>query len=240
VDITATVNAIGGPLSGGIVNIEIRDAAGAKVGQQIASGQSFFYGQSRSYQYTWTVPAPGTYSVKIGVSNASWYGYHWNSAASIQGAEPAPSADSAIYSFESSAQSWTSTGTIIKGVSASSTRAWAGKQSLAVSMAGTASANGVVHVLSPGAPVGSTITFRLWLPPGHRISGVQPFVQEDGAGGWRWTDKWYASSALVAGAWNTLTVQVPTDAVVPLHRLGLKLYTDATWTDTLAVDSVSW
>jgi hypothetical protein len=240
VDITATVTATGGPLSGAIIDIEVYDAAGSKVGQQFVNGQAFFYGQSRDYHYTWTVPSTGTYTVKVGVFDSAWTGHHWNFAATLQGVEPAPSSDSAFYNFESGTQSWLYSGAIVTGASASAARAWAGDQSLAVSMAGTASASGLVYALSPTTPAGSTITFHLWVPSGHHVSGAQPFVQEDSAGAWRWTDSWYSGTALVPGAWNTLTLQVPADAAVPLHRLGLMLHTDATWSDTVAVDSVSW
>ena len=240
VDITATFTATGGPLSNAIIDIEIYNAAGVKVGQKFVSGQAFFYGQSRDYLYTWTVPAPGTYTVDVGVFDSSWSGHHWTSTiASLQGAEPAPTSDSAVYHFESSAQNWVSSGTVT-GVSASAARAWAGNQSLAMSMAGTAPGTGHAYVLMPNAPAGSTITFHLWVPSGHRISGVQPFVQEGSASGWRWTDRWIPGTALVSGAWTTLTVQVPADAVVPLHRIGLMLHTDAPWSDTIALDSVSW
>jgi len=240
VDITATFTATGGPLSNAIIDIEIYNAAGVKVGQKFVSGQAFFYGQSRDYLYTWTVPASGTYTVDVGVFDSSWSGHHWTSTiASLQGAEPAPTSDSAVYHFESSAQNWVSSGTVT-GVSASAARAWAGNQSLAMSMAGTAPGTGHAYVLMPNAPAGSTITFHLWVPSGHRISGVQPFVQEGSASGWRWTDRWIPGTALVSGAWTTLTVQVPADAVVPLHRIGLMLHTDAPWSDTIALDSVSW
>jgi hypothetical protein len=86
-DLTATVTATGAPLSNALVDIEVRDATGARVGQKLFSGQTFTTGQSASYGYVWTAPAAGTYTVKVGVFDASWTPtYAWNdSAATLQG-----------------------------------------------------------------------------------------------------------------------------------------------------------
>jgi hypothetical protein len=46
-------------------------------------------------------------------------------------------------------------------------------------------------------------------------------------------------SSLKAGAWNTLTLPVPSGAVSPFAELGLELFTDGAWTGSLYVDSVS-
>jgi hypothetical protein len=81
-DLTATVTATGAPLSNAIVNIEVRDTAGTKVGQKSFSGQTFATGQSASYGYVWTAPAAGTYTVKVGVMGSTWTPtYAWNDAA---------------------------------------------------------------------------------------------------------------------------------------------------------------
>jgi len=81
-DLTATVTATGAPLSNALVDMEVHDAAGVKVGQKYFSGQSFTTGQSASYGYVWTAPAAGTYTVKVGVMGATWTPtYAWNDAA---------------------------------------------------------------------------------------------------------------------------------------------------------------
>jgi mannan endo-1,4-beta-mannosidase len=75
--------------SGILVDLEIYDPQGRKVGQQVVSGQSFAAGQTRNYTWTWPVAASqpkGTYTVKIGIFNGSWSTlYLWvNSAGSFQ------------------------------------------------------------------------------------------------------------------------------------------------------------
>ncbi|HSP80150.1 MAG TPA: hypothetical protein VLQ93_16585 [Myxococcaceae bacterium] len=242
VTLTATVTATGGPLSEAVVDIEIHDTAGTRVGQQAFDNQAFFYGQSSTYSYEWTVPASGTYTVKVGVFDKTWATtYSWNdAAAALQGSAPTPTDDGAFYNFENGLQGWTYSGGILTGASASTAQAWAGNQSLALTVEGTISGSGNVYVLSPPVSAGSTLTFHVWLPAGSGLSAVQPYVQEGSGGGWRWTSSWYSSSALVPGAWNTLLVQVPPDAVLPLHQLGLQLFTDAAWSGPLYIDSVSW
>ena len=49
-----------------------------------------------------------------------------------------------------------------------------------------------------------------------------------------------APSSLTAGAWNTITVTVPANAVTPLYQLGVQFTTGAAWTGTCYIDTVSW
>jgi hypothetical protein len=77
--------------SGIIIDMEIYDAAGNKVnqgtqsGQQYTPGQSFAPGETKAYQWFWTVPANqgfGTYTIKIGVFADHWSQlYTWNNNA---------------------------------------------------------------------------------------------------------------------------------------------------------------
>jgi hypothetical protein len=68
--------------------MEVYDTGGAKVHQQFVTGQSFAAGQTRSFQWTWAVPAslpPGVYTVKVGIFSSGWatlYTWH-NGAASL-------------------------------------------------------------------------------------------------------------------------------------------------------------
>jgi hypothetical protein len=151
-----------------------------------------------------------------------------------------PSSDTAPFHFESGTQGWKPWGPMITAVSSSTTRAYAGSRSLAVTL--TAVPNGVAKVLVPGpsVPGGRTVSFRVWLPSGSRVSALQPYVQQGLGGGWKWTGAWIPSTTLRTGAWNTVTLQVPVGAVSPLYELGLEFFTDATWTGTVHVDSVSW
>jgi mannan endo-1,4-beta-mannosidase len=61
--------------SGILVDMEIYDSGGRKVAQQVATGQSFAAGQTRTYTHSWWVPtngSTGTYTVRIGVFNGNW------------------------------------------------------------------------------------------------------------------------------------------------------------------------
>ena len=86
--ITTTITDTGGPATGILVDMEVYDAANAKIHQQVTTNQTFAAGQSRTFQWTWTVPAgqaPATYTIKIGVFSGDWttlYTWH-NSAGSL-------------------------------------------------------------------------------------------------------------------------------------------------------------
>jgi glycosyl hydrolase family 44 len=116
--LSTTVTCTAGSLSGGIVDLEVTNAAGTKVTQQFWSGQSFTTGQSRTYSYAWTAPAgTGTYTLKVGVFNADWSrNYHWNnSAGTVTVKAPAPPA------FSSSAAASPSTVQVRKNTTISAT-----------------------------------------------------------------------------------------------------------------------
>ncbi len=72
-------------LSGTVVDFEVYDAAGAKVFQWFAAGQSFAAGTPRSFSIAWHVPAgrsSGTYTFKIGIFGPGWKPlYLWDNAA---------------------------------------------------------------------------------------------------------------------------------------------------------------
>ncbi|QRO02404.1 hypothetical protein JRI60_05815 [Archangium violaceum] len=153
---------------------------------------------------------------------------------------PPPGKDPAPYNFEAGTQGWAPTKSGVTGVSSSTTRAWAGSRSLEVKLVGSAGGTSPVAVANPTVTAGKTVSFRVWVPPNHGISGVQPFVQQGAAGGWQWTGKWTGNTALKAGDWNTITVQVPANAVTPLSQLGVEFITQTAWSGTVYVDSVSW
>ena len=86
--ITTTITNTGGPASGILVDMEVYSAGNVRVHQQVTTNQSFATGQSRTFQWTWTVPAgqaPGPYTIKIGVFSGNWATLHtWhNSAGSL-------------------------------------------------------------------------------------------------------------------------------------------------------------
>jgi hypothetical protein len=147
------------------------------------------------------------------------------------------SADAAQYNFESSAQGWAISGAPLTGAASSTTRAFAGARSLAVSVGGAGTAT--VTVSSPAAGAGKVVSFRLWVPSGSGISSLQPFILQGASGNWAWTGSWRAISSLTANAWNTVQVTVPANAA-PLAQLGVEVATGSSWTGTIYVDSISW
>jgi hypothetical protein len=68
-----------------LVDVEVYDTSGNKVAQQTYDNQAFGAGETKSYTYTWPLPAStshGTYSVKIGVFSPGWGRlYAWNDSA---------------------------------------------------------------------------------------------------------------------------------------------------------------
>ncbi len=238
VSVATTVTDTGAALSSGIVDVELHDAAGAKIAQQFYTDQSFSAGQTRTFNTTWTAPiAAGAYSIQVGVFGASWTPtYLWNASA---GTLQVGSSDSAVYSFETGTQGWAGSGAMLSAAWSSSV-AFAGTHSLAVNFGGTGSGTGQVFIGSPSAAAGKVVTFHLWIPAGSAISSVQPYVQQGSAGGWQWTGNWQSGSSLKTNAWNTIAVQVPPNAATTLYQMGVQFSRSATWSGTAYLDTVSW
>jgi hypothetical protein len=83
--ITIGVHNSGSLASGIIVDMEVYNSSNQKVFQQYTPGQTFGTGETRTYDYFWTVPAnqpSGTYTVKVGVFSTGWGTlYMWNNSA---------------------------------------------------------------------------------------------------------------------------------------------------------------
>lgn len=173
-----------------------------------------------------------TYYYRVAGVNASGQsGFAPEANATTTGVNPDP----AQYHFETDPQGWYGGGGIISGVASSAVQTYAGQRSLGVSFNNAAAGNSSVTLNDVPAPAGATITFRIWLPSGHKISAIEPIVQDYN---WGWSQAWYGS--FTANAWNTLTVTVPSTATIPLKRLNLKFTTNGGWTNTCYVDSISW
>lgn len=89
--ITVTATNVGGALDNAIVDAEVYNSAGTKVAQQYWTGQTFVYGDTKTYTWSWTAPSTlGTYTIKVGVMDAGWdTTYEWNNnAGSIVVADP--------------------------------------------------------------------------------------------------------------------------------------------------------
>lgn len=143
------------------------------------------------------------------------------------------------YGFETGTETWTTSSAQLRAVSASTSRAYSGTRSLAVPFSGT-SGTGTVFVPGASVPRGATVTFRVWIPTGSRITSIQPFALEGATGGWRYTGKWTAISSLQASAWSTVTVTLPSTSTTPLFQLGVEFTTSGSWTGTVYLDGISW
>jgi hypothetical protein len=148
--------------------------------------------------------------------------------------------DPAQYNFESGAQGFTSSGGMIQSVANSTARAYAGSHSLALSINAAGADARTVFVRTPSTSAGKTVSFRVWFPTGSKLSSIQPYVLQGASGGWTWTGNWRAVSSLTAGAWNTITVAVPSGAATPLDQLGIEFATSAAWAGTAYVDAIAW
>ncbi|HVW24759.1 MAG TPA: hypothetical protein VHC69_05285 [Polyangiaceae bacterium] len=149
------------------------------------------------------------------------------------------SGDLAEYNFESSTQSWMTSGGMLVSDQSSTDRAFAGTHSLKVNVNGAAGTQ-TVHVASPAVTAGKLVTFHVWLPAGSSIASIQPYVLQGASGGWTWTGSWRSLSQLTAGQWNTITVQAPSNAVTPFAELGVEVTTNATYSGAIYVDAIAW
>lgn len=153
----------------------------------------------------------------------------------LAGGSTPPPTDASRYGFESSNQGWAASGAGLS-VARSTERAFSGVGSLKMSFAGAAS--GMAKLASPGTPAGALLTFRVWIPA-TGVASIQPYVLQGAAGGWAWTGNWQPVSNLVAGGWNTLTVQVPPNAAA-LSELGVQVSLSSSASSSVFVDAVSW
>ena len=83
---TLTLTNVGAHLDNAVVALDVYDAAGAKVGQVPnggQTGQTIAHGETKTYSWTWTVPATaGTYTLRAGAWGAGWSPtYHYNMTA---------------------------------------------------------------------------------------------------------------------------------------------------------------
>lgn len=229
----------GGALTNGVVDLEVFDASGSRVGQQFYTGQNFASTQSRDYNWPFaTPPDMGVYTVKVGVFSQNWSSLlYWNDNAA---AFSVFLSDTAQYTFETGTQGWTTTGGIIKSVSSSTTRAFRGSHALSVNFSGANSDTQQVYVPLPSIAAGKTVTFHVWIPGGSPVYAIQPYTLQGASGNWQWTGNFQYTSGLTTGAWNTITLNVPANSATPLAQMGIQFFTGSGWTGTCYIDSVSW
>jgi hypothetical protein len=106
----------------------------------------------------------------VAVNGAGPTGYSPEAQATTPGVNPDP----AQYSFETDSQGWMASGSQIAGVATSTTRHFAGKQSLAVNFNGTAAGTSSAYVGNADTTAGATITFHVWIPSGSKVTSLQP------------------------------------------------------------------
>ena len=177
----------------------------------------------------------------VAVNQSGPSGFSREAHASTPGFNPDPTK----FNFETGTQRWSTSGAHIAGIATSSAQRVAGKQSLAVNFKGTSAGTASVELSDVVLPVGATVTFHVWVPAGHQVTAIEPYLQD-----YNWARTAGLPGNLTAGAWNTLTLTVPptyqdkdnvTQATfTPLKRLGLRIATGAAWTGTIYIDSIHW
>jgi len=153
----------------------------------------------------------------------------------VRTSTPGTNPDPTQFPFETDTQPWTVSGAPIGSIAVSTAQHYAGKSSMAVNFTGTAAGSAQVNAIWLTVPAGGKMTFRVWVPAGSKVTKIEPYVQD---ANWAYTSSSYSN--LTAGAWNTLTLDVPATAVSPVNGLGLKFTTSAAWTGTVYVDSIDW
>jgi len=157
-----------------------------------------------------------------------------------------PSTDPSKMSFESSSQGWYAAVGGFSNVGRRTTRAYAGVASLgatlhhggAAPVTNTLAADSVAPATAPGPR--SVITFHIYLPASApAIEWVHPFLQDTNL---TYTGTYTARSALTFGAWNTIKVTLPSNAVPTLHVLGIEVRTSGATPldDDIFIDAIDW
>ena len=222
-----------------VLDIGLYNSSGVRVGQSSIVGRSFQGGVPQTFDWNFNAPkTPGLYFISVGVFNADRSAtLYWSgAAATLTVAGP----DTSQYGFESGTQGWASSGGMITGVSSSTAQAFTGTHSLAVQFSGTAADTRQVFLNAPPIPAGKTVTFHVWVPAGSGLTAVQPYVMQGAGGNYQWTGDYQPISTLTPGAWNTLTLTVPANAVTPLFQTGVQFFTGGPWSGTCYVDAIGW
>jgi hypothetical protein len=167
----------------------------------------------------------------VAVNGSGLSGFSPEAHATTAGVNPDPTQ----FHFETDTQRWRSSGAQIAGVATSTTQKFAGNRSLAVNFNGTAAGTSSVLLDGANVPAGATITFHVWIPAGSAVTVIEPYLNDYN---WAWNSGWFGS--LSANSWNTITLTVPSTRTTPLKQLGLRMTTNAAWSGTCYIDSISW
>lgn len=153
---------------------------------------------------------------------------------------PSGSSDSANYNFESGTQGFHEANSNSGiAINTSTDQAYAGSRSLKLTVSSSSGTDYYVQTDNPsGLNGGATITFHVWVPAGEsNLTAIQPYIEDNN---WTWTGNYQSYSSLTKGAWNTLTVQVPSGAATPIREVGVQVSTTGSLNNSLYVDSISW
>jgi aryl-phospho-beta-D-glucosidase BglC (GH1 family) len=167
----------------------------------------------------------------VAVNGSGASGFSTEAHAATPGTNPDPTQ----FSFETDTRAWTPSGDQIGSVATSTAQHYAGRQSMAVNFSGTSGGTSSVDASYITLPAGTTVTFHVWVPAGSKIKTIEPYATDYN---WGWASN--PTDSFTAGAWNTLTLKVPSTSITPLNRLGLRFTTSAAWTGTVHVDSIDW
>lgn len=85
--------------------------------------------------------------------------------------------DPTEFSFETDAQHWSASGAQIAGIATSTAQHYAGNQSLAVNFNGSTAGQSSLDLANVVVPAGATVTFHVWVPAGHQVTSVEPYLQ---------------------------------------------------------------
>src|SRR3989344_1178639 len=130
--ITSTVENTGTDPGHFIFDMEVYDAAGTQMNQQYRDGVTLIPGETRDFDFTWTIPGEGTYRVAVGLVILRWSGgYEWiNEAALIEETPPPPSPEVVVYSGALgegwASWSWEASTTFGTGIEVAYTHEWGG------------------------------------------------------------------------------------------------------------------
>lgn len=142
------------------------------------------------------------------------------------------------YDFEDGEQGWTARPkTMISRVYSSDVHFFEGQRSLAIVFDGPYTRKSQVYVFRPPVEAGRTVSAYVLCPAKTHLSHIALFAQDRK---FAWSNDYRPFSYLLPGGWTQLSVRVPSDAQIPLSRIGLEFTADAPWKGTCFLDSVDW
>lgn len=142
------------------------------------------------------------------------------------------------YDFEDGEQGWTARPkTMISRVYSSNVHFFEGQRSLAISFDGPYTRKSQVYVFNPPVEAGRTVSAYLLCPAKTHLNHIALFVEDRV---FTWSNDYQPITYLIPDGWTQLSVRVPSDAKMPLARLGFEFTADAPWNGTCFLDSVGW